>query len=291
MEKRKSKSKNQSNPHIFISPFPLEECVDRLPAGVGNYVSRDTYTFSIPYEMNSKGSQLRVALQRTADGKTLIHGAAGLVLGEYLFLVGAAFFVPITIAGLTLNVILGLFLVIMACTFVFYFWYQDEALLISVLALFKPVQKVKHPPRSFLIFPRLGFNLVSGLPLDDCALRLQRLTFNPSLVRVVAVNAEEYHFSITRFGPLWNTISSSGILRYESDDVTRVRCHLRLSLPSLLFLLFPIGTLMDAALHGFGWAYTTIGYLSVIYTAVLVLIFPLYEVFSIHRTLNKILNP
>lgn len=292
MQKPKRSAKNQSNPNTFISPFPLEECIDRLPAGVGDYIDHDTYDFSIMANINDKRNQttnLWITLQRTADGQTLVESSAATGVAYYLLAIVVSCLLGVMVALILLNP-LGLFVSLPLGGLTFYqAKYQRNILLKSVLALFKPVPKVQQPHRGFLIFPWLGFRLTTILPLDACAVRLQQLTFDLLLVNVVSLNSEEYYFSIRSFAAKRTWVRVSGWLEYEKDYTTRIRYRIFPSSQSFVPIFFVISATTISSIGTKDGIITACIMGAFILISVLISILP--EIFSARRILRKILNP
>ncbi len=295
MEKRKRKPKAPANQHEFVSPFSLEECVDRVPSGIAHCIDRDTYTFEIKSSINNTRNQfanITVRLERIAENKTLVMGKVHSSKFVVVFTLAVALGFIAILAVPTRSVELGILIAsVLVSTVSISHRLSTNALANSLFALFKAIQKTKKAMRRPIVFPWLMFRLSSGLPLNDCAVRLQQLSFKPVLVKIVAVDADEYQFLIRPFGSEWAMLCIWGQLKYTEDYITQV--HYGVGAPLLTYL--PIALFLTISQGGFnsGVARFFLKFLfsSLLFFLGFILLGGVGNILSIRRTFTKILNP
>lgn len=236
MQKPKRNAKNRPNPHTFISPFSLEECVARLPTGTGNYTDPDTYTFDAAPIPKGRGMRLKmqVTLQRTADNQTLVQGNIKTTLDFYVVIIA---FVVWVIGVLLAKIDYAIFGLIFIAYFSYAYPRSRRQFATSVLALFKRVRKLHHPLSRRWDFPALRFESDTNIPLRDCAVRLQQLSFDPMIVRLGAVDVKEYQFLLKPLSSRSSTVCVWGTLRYESDSSTKVTYHVGIPVKTYILIL------------------------------------------------------
>jgi hypothetical protein len=230
MEKRKRKPKDDRFPIEFISPYSLEECIQRIPTKLVTCISQDTYEFYLNPNINDNLNQFVNVygyLQRESETTTLILGEAKLNPILYIFSLAVIPFIAIGFSKFVGNAVTPIFFIALIEGLILYFLrHTKKRLSQSIFEIFKPKRKAKEGSKyqhQTLLFPWRSFNFEVDLPVSSCAVQLQQAAFWPTLCRVTAIDEQECHFDISGLFGNWTGIKAIGIIIRDEVYTSRVK--------------------------------------------------------------------
>ncbi|MEO8611575.1 MAG: hypothetical protein ABI690_26995 [Chloroflexota bacterium] len=295
MEKRKRKPKDEKFQIEFISPFSLEDCISRLPTKVVRQVLSDAYEIELKPNFNDKRNQfinIYAYLERNDSTSTLIVGEGKFSPILYIFAIPVIPFVILGFSGLIRNLIMGLIFVGLVEGFFAYILFRTKKqLTYSVFAAFRPIRKAKNTSkfeRWTPLFPWVTLNREVDLPLDECAAQLRKLTFEPTICRIIALDENECHFKISGIFGSWAGLEVVGRIIRESQYGTQIKCRIGMGYAAYGQLFFMIILIAILGINQPVWRGMIPG--ALVFFTPLIILAGIFNIFMFRRRIIKTLE-
>jgi hypothetical protein len=292
MEQRKRKPNDAHFPIEFTSPFSLQECLSRLPEKIVRQISENTYEFELKPDIDKERNQFINVygyLERVDETTTRIIGESRLSLTFYIF---ALIMIPVIATGIsqfTGSLLTGIIITILGEGLLTLFLRRDQKQLgEAVFATFRsPLRGITKPHRT-LFFAWLKLDQLINLPFDACVLRLQKLTFLPTIFRMMSRDENEYHFNFSGLFGYWSGVSVKGCIIREGQNSTRVTSSIGASYEAYGQLVFMLIVIVVLGLSREIW-HDTIPLALVLFPPLFIL-FHLFNAFTFRRLISKALE-